>query len=125
LLNKLAYDGPWDARPRDDANVSAFVARSFEKPLAWQSVSLKPGEDWLDAPVLLITGSKDPKFTDGDIAMLKAYVEAGGMIFSTADNSSAAFTDAMKKASARIAPDASPPLAMRDLEPTHPIFTLW
>jgi hypothetical protein len=122
LFNKLQYDGPWDARPRDDANVSAFIGRSFEKPLAWQSVSLKGEQDWLDAPVLYIAGAKDPKFTPADIATLRAYVEAGGIIFSTADNASAEFTAAMKKAAGQMVDDRH---EMRDLDPAHPVFTLW
>lgn len=122
MFNKLEYEGAWDARPRDDANVTGFIARAFEKPLAWQSVSLKPHEDWLDAPVLLITGNRDPKFTDDQFAMIKNYIRSGGIVFSTADANSADFTAAMRKYAARAADDRH---EMRELEADHPLFTLW
>ena len=122
LFNKLAYNGFWDARPRDDANITSWVAKTFEKPLAWQSVALKPEEDWLDAPILLITGSRDPKFSADDLALLKAYVNAGGMIFSTADNASEDFTKAMRKYAGLMIDGQH---EMRDLEATHPLFSLW
>jgi hypothetical protein len=122
LFNKLEYEGAWDARPRDDANATAFVARAFEKPLAWQSVKLRAHEDWLDAPVLLITGNRDPKFTDEQFAKIKEFVDAGGMVFSTADTASADFTRAMAGYAARCVESPAP---MRELEADHPLYTLW
>src|SRR5690348_15901939 len=74
------------------------MSKHFEKPINWQIVNLQTSpEEWQDAPILLITGSVDPKFTSDDIAKLKAYVNAGGMIFSTADGGKSEFTEAMKK----------------------------
>ena len=122
LFNKLEYSGYWDARPRDAANITAWVAKTFEKPLAWQSVGLKRDQDWLDAPILLITGSRDPKFSAANLAMLRGYIESGGMIFSTADNASDEFTKAMKKYAVALVGDKR---EMRELESTHPLFNLW
>ena len=122
LFNKLQYNGSWDARPRDDANVTAWVAKTFERPLAWQTVALKANDDWSDAPVLLITGSRNPNFTPEEVAMLKAYADAGGIIFSTADNASDDFTKAVKKYAAEVAGDQA---AWRDLPSDHPLFNIW
>jgi len=103
VFNKLQHDGWWNARPRDNANITHWMSKRFEKPINWQVVNLKVDpEQWLDAPILLITGSKDPKFKDEDIAKLRAYVQAGGMIFSTADGDSTEFTAAMKAAAEKI-----------------------
>ncbi len=94
-FNKLQYDGFWNSRPRDDANITRWMSKQFERPINWQSVNLKVDPDqWNDAPVLLITGSQDPKFTPADIAKLRAFVNAGGMIFSSADAGALAFTQA-------------------------------
>jgi hypothetical protein len=122
FLNKLEYNGAWDARPRDDANVAAWVGKTFEKPLAWQSVSLKDNQDWLDAPVLFITGARDPKFAPEDVAKLRAFVEAGGIVFSAAENGSQDFTTAMRKYAGQVVDGRH---EMHDLEATHPLFTLW
>jgi len=97
-FNKLQYNGPWNARPRDDANITRWMSKQFERPINWQTVNLNvDAEQWTDSPVLLITGSKDPKFTDADIAKLRAFVNAGGIIFSSADASASAFTEACMK----------------------------
>ena len=122
LFNKLQYDGPWDARQRDDANVTDWITHVTEKPLAWQSVALKKDQDWTDAPVLLITGSRDPKFTADDIALLKAYIDAGGMIFSTADGASEDFSKAMRKYAGMVVEEQH---EMRDLAPDHPLLNLY
>lgn len=122
LFNKLEYEGAWDARPRDDANATAYVARAFEKPLAWQTVKLRAHEDWLDAPVLLITGNKDPKFTDEQFKKIQEFVDAGGIVFSTADGASPDFTKAMAKYAAQAVRNQH---EMRDLDAEHPVFSLW
>jgi hypothetical protein len=98
VFNKLQYNGPWNARPRDDAYVTRWMSKHFEKPINWQVVNLQvSAEEWLDAPILLITGSTDPKFTKEDLAKLRSFVNAGGMIFSTADGGKSDFTLAIKK----------------------------
>lgn len=123
LMNKLQYPGTWNARPRDSANVHAYLAKAFERHLNWQSVAIDaPAEDWLDAPVMLITGFKAPEFTDGDLAKLKDFVAAGGIIFSVADGGSKEFTEAMTRYAKAVAGDAYP---FRELPKDHPLFTIY
>ena len=78
-------------------------------------------EDWLDSPVLLITGSEDPHFTPDDIAKLKTFVDDGGIIFSTADGAKLAFTAAMKKYASQI---VGGQYEMRELPKDHAIFNI-
>jgi hypothetical protein len=125
-ISKLQYrDEHWNARPRDVANLVAWLSRTVERPLQWQTVTLDdPLDRWMPAPILLITGSTDPHFTDADVAKLRAYIAAGGTIFSTADGGKKEFTDAIQ----RIA--SGPPgsgYEMRMLPPTHALFSreLW
>jgi len=129
MFNKLQYAGPkpgvvsrWNARPFDAAHITHWMYREFERPLNWQTVNLKvPVEEWLDAPILLITGSQDPMFTKDDIAKIRAYVNAGGLIFSTADGKSDEFTKAMRKYAAAICDDK---YEMRELPNEHPLFSI-
>ena len=129
LFNKLEYHDPtdpkpliWDARPRDLAHLTRQFSKIFEKDFNWQVVNLQvPAEDWLDSPVLLITGSRDPHFTADDITKLKTFVDAGGLIFSTADGDKKEFTDAMKKYAAQL---VGGQYEMRELPPDHYIFHL-
>jgi len=122
-FNKLQYAGPWNARPRDDAHLTEKMSKNFERPINWQIVNLQVSPDeWLDAPVLLITGSRDPHFTAADLAKLSAYVHAGGIIFSTADGGRPEFTNAIKK----IVPEVcGRQYEMRELPKDHYIFNLW
>jgi hypothetical protein len=125
VFNKLQYDGYWNARPRDDANITRWMSKQFEKPINWQVVNLKVNpEEWLDAPVLLITGSKDPKFTPADMDKLRAYVHAGGIIFSTADGQSIEFTKAMQKYAVELVHGQ---YEMKELPRSHQLFSksLW
>ncbi len=123
VFNKLQYDGYWNARPRDDANITRWMSKEFERPINWQVVSFNVSPDeWLDAPVLLITGSKDPKFTPEDIDKLRSYVSAGGIIFSTSDGPSADFTKAMQKYAVELVHGQ---YEMKELPRTHELFHIW
>lgn len=123
-FNKLEYEGnTWNARARDVANVTSWMSRNLERPANWQVVDLKSNpEDWLDAPVLLITGSADPKFTDEDLKKLRAFVDAGGVIFSTADGNTAAFTTVMQNYIMKMTNNQFEP---RQLPNDHPVFGAW
>ncbi len=126
LYNKLEYPGQqWNARGRDSANLSQWLSKNLERPINWQTVNLEVDpEDWLDAPVLLITGSQDPKFKPADVAKIRAYVEAGGMVFSTADGGGKGFSTAMEKLAAEIVENK---YEIKKLDQKHALFTgeLW
>ena len=94
LMNKLRYDRGnddlsidfWANRPHDIDYLARFASRQLERPLNWQVVPLaRPHTDWLDAPILAIGGSQRLSLREADIAKLRAFVEAGGMIFTNAD----------------------------------------
>jgi pimeloyl-ACP methyl ester carboxylesterase len=126
-FSKLEYAGnTWNARPQDLANLTRWMSGQFERAINWQTVSMTSPpadpEEWLDSPVLLITGSQDPKFTDEQVAKLRRYVELGGTIFSSTDGGGLAFTNAVKKYASQI---CSKRYQMRDLPLTHPIFSTW
>jgi hypothetical protein len=105
----------------DNAYVTRWMSKHFEKPINWQVVNLQVSPDeWLDAPILLITGSQDPRFTKEDIDKLRAFINAGGMIFSTADGNSAAFTNAIRKYAAEV---VDKKYEMRQLPRSHYLFS--
>jgi hypothetical protein len=123
-FNKLQYAGSWNARPRDDAYLTRWMSKNLEKPINWQVVNFQvdPSE-WMDAPVLMITGSQDPKFKPEEIEKLRQYVNAGGMIFSTADGGpgqGAAFTNAIRKYAEQI---VNGRYEMRVLPKNHQLFS--
>lgn len=104
FMNKLHYGasgakhfyGQWNARQRDLANVTSWISRTYEVPLNWQVVNIHtPETDWLDSPILYINGYKDPKFTKNQVAKIRAFVDAGGMVFCNCNGSSQRFKRAM------------------------------
>ena len=79
LYNKLRYDGRWNDRPRDVAHLARFAAKQLERPLNWQVVNLRRDWfDWMDAPVLYVSGEQPPKMTDHDYANLRDFALGGG-----------------------------------------------
>jgi hypothetical protein len=133
-FNKLQYEGaedaktgkpailPWNARPRDIGNVTEKMVKLYERPMNWQIVNFNvAGTDWLDAPILFIAGSQDPKFTEAQLAKLREYITAGGIIFSSADGGSTAFTNAMRQYANKITEGK---YEMRTVEKDDEIYTV-
>jgi len=103
MINKLRYDGAWNNRPYDVANLVHFASAETERSMRWQVVRAdRPWEDWSDSPVLYIAGAQAPRFDDEQLLKLKAYVEHGGVILTHADNGSTAFNDFVARMSRRL-----------------------
>ena len=121
LFNKLKYDGIWNTRSRDLANLTRWITHTFEKPVNWQIVHVDtPVADWHDAPILYISGAEAPKFTNAEVSKLREYVNQGGVILSEAACGKAGFNVGMRNVYARMFP-------LRRLKPLpadHPIRNL-
>jgi hypothetical protein len=127
LMNKLRFGdgtargGAWANRPRDLAGLTRFVGRQLERPLNWQIVSLKNDwQDWTDAPILYLASHEPPKFTDADCLKFRAYVLAGGLIFTQADGDSPSFT---KWVETEFVQRVLPQYAYRDVPADHPLYS--
>ena len=121
LFNKLRYDGAWCNRARDTAHLSAFAAGQLERQLNWQIVPItRPWTDWFDSPVLYISGHLSPHISDAELAKLRAFAEAGGLIFSHADGNSTAFTSSVMTLGRKCLPN----YAWSRIPQNHPIYTL-
>ncbi len=115
--------GGWNHWPRDDANLTRRISRTLEMPLNWQIVSMETDPvDWLDAPVLMLSGQGKPQLGAAEIAKLRAYIEAGGIVFSYADAGDANFTAGIQQIAAQATGGR---YAMRELPADHPLYTLY
>jgi hypothetical protein len=119
LVNKLRYDGHWSNRPRDVLQLAASASRRLERPLHFQVVGIdRSALEWSDCPVLYISGDQAFAVTDAQVANLKAFVEAGGLIFTHSDNNSEAFTGFAEGLARRLFGRGLEPLAA-----DHPLYS--
>jgi hypothetical protein len=82
FMDKLRFDGDWNDRPRDVAKLAQFASGQLEKQFAWGVADLSRNWwDWLESPLLFISTDSAPEFSDEDCAKLRAYADAGGLIF--------------------------------------------
>jgi hypothetical protein len=105
LFNKLRYEGNWDAHSRDVMHLARYAGKQLERPLNWQIVNLhRNWFDWLDSPVLYISGTTPPNFSDAEYDALRSFSEAGGLIFTEACGDSLAFNKWVATAAHKIFP---------------------
>jgi hypothetical protein len=120
LFNRLEYDGDWNNRPRALANLTRWCSRQFEGDVHWQIINLKaPVADWHDAPILVISGAAEPKFSDADLAKLRTFVHQGGSIFSITECGGKAFRDGIRKVYEKLFPK----YRLRELPSGHDLYS--
>lgn len=121
MMNKLRYDGFWTNRPRDIANLANYTSRELERPVNWQVVDVNHlADDWADSPILYIAGHQAPKLTPDDLIKLKLFVEAGGLLFTHADQNS----DAFNTWAAKLASELFPGQQLENLSPQHALYAM-
>jgi Domain of unknown function (DUF4159) len=118
----------WNLHPNDVRNLTEFTSSlpHWPKLLTYQEVDLEKVlaqgslRDLLQAPILYISGSDDPKFSDAAVQVLRAYVEQGGFIFAVDNCNRSGFDDGIRSLAARIY--ASADAQFKRLPPEHPIY---
>ena len=87
----------WNERPRDLANLSAWVGRQTETYRNWQIVNLRVSLDEMhDAPILYMSGNEAFTLAPDEARTLKLFAQQGGMILANADCGREAFSKSFK-----------------------------
>lgn len=120
-MSKLCYGGKWNARPRDLANFTGYLASNFERSLRWQVVDAQaPLEEWHDSRVLYISGAGAVEFTPQQEQKLRDFVLQGGSILSESACNNADFTLDMGRLYKRLFPQYE----LVRLADDHPIYSI-
>lgn len=131
-INKLQFEGAWNNRPRDAANLTAWIRDNTETELNWQIVSFdSEPETWLDAPNLYVASHESLPWvrggsTDGagalgaELAKLKRYIDLGGLVLAISEGAGKAFAESVEAAGARMYPQYQ----WRELPEDHWAYSL-
>ena len=112
LINKLNYASAaerskpdddtlpnWNLHPNDIRNLTEHISTlpRWPKLLTFQEVEMEKAlaaggvGDLLQAPILYLSGTDDPNFTDAEVQLLRAYIEQGGFILAVNNCNGAGF----------------------------------
>jgi hypothetical protein len=120
IMNKLCWRGDWNGHTRDLLNLTRYAQNTFEMLFRWQIVDIRGSvDDWLDAPVLYLTGHQKPAFTEEERKKLREFTGKGGVIFAEACCGSKDFDAGLRELAAQLFPEA----ALTELTSEHPIYS--
>jgi hypothetical protein len=114
---RLDYAGNADPEPGEWARMAKLARADFKTEIKLQTVKFAD----LDAkkyPLAHLTGTTTVTFRDDDVKALKAYLDAGGLLFADAAGGSAEFAASCKELMKKVYPEA----AFSSLPPDHPIY---
>ncbi len=126
-FDKLQYgDGhDWNLNPRDLANLSKYLWSAYERPMNWQTVSIKAKPEEFEAPVLFISGSKAAKFSETEMLKLREYILRGGTILAEPSDHSKEFAASMNDLVRQMFPAKQyPAFELKDLPAGHGVYTV-
>jgi hypothetical protein len=122
LFNKLRFKADWNNRPRDLASLTRWISRQFERTVNWQIINLDvPVRQWHDAPILYLSASKAPTFTDEQIDKLRRFVHQGGTLFSCTECNGLQFRRGIREVYQKLFPDYE----LTALGPDHPLYSIY
>jgi hypothetical protein len=119
LIQKLDYGPKWHTDYHDAQNLAQRVGRELDQKLTWQVVTLRdPVEEWLQAPILYVTGHGQLKLNDALATKLRDFCERGGTVVADACCGNRTFDTAFRAAMAKVFPNV--PLAK--VYDGHPVY---
>ncbi len=124
LVAKLKHEpgDDWNNHESDVAHLTARAEKLWDLDMTWQIVDLEDSsvDDLLQAPVLLLSGSRTPNL-DGQAKKIRDYLDRGGFLFSEAccvDGTQ--FEKEIRKFVNRVFPEQE--YDLRRAGPEHPLW---
>lgn len=126
FINKLEIPGyDWDNRPYDVARLTEWVSDEVEKSMNWQVIPITVApEQWLDSPILYLASHEPLKLTEEQELRIKRYIDLGGMLITSADDSSTAFTQSVTDLLRKLYPKYKQEIIRPDDELMNVVFRM-
>jgi len=121
IVNKLKWPGDWCNHTRDLRNLTLYAENTFEQPFRWQIVNVRGKVDeWLDAPVLYLSGHQSPGTIDEDgRKKLREFAERGGLILADNCCNAPVFDGGFRTLVKQVFPESE----LRELAPGHAVYS--
>ncbi len=100
-FNKLQHgkEAVWNWHNRDIANFSEYMRRWYERRMRWQIVKIADDvRELLDAPIMLVSGTKALTFSKDQWNKLREYTLRGGVLLFVPTNNNRPFINSAKEA---------------------------
>jgi hypothetical protein len=119
VIAQVIHDGDWDPQPSSLASLLKRLSENstVEVQFKKENVDLR-SIDALAHPILYMTGHKDFKLADDEVANLRRYLAAGGVLVANACCGRESFDKAFRREIARVLPDQK----LQRVALDHPIY---
>ena len=126
LMGKIKHgvSDDWNNHRRDAANLTTVAEQAWDMDLTWQVIEPEQAtvEDLLQAPVLYVSGNKQPRLLP-HAKKLRDYIDRGGFIFAeSCCRSPEKFNEGFRELVAKMFPEQE--YRLRQLRPSHPIWRM-
>lgn len=120
VLAQVMHNGDWDPNPSAIPGLLKFVQANSTLSVKFKREQVSIGDaDVFLHPVLYMTGHRDWTLSEQEVARLRAYLNAGGMLVADACCGRATFDIAFRRELKRVLPDSS-----LDMLPAgHPLYS--
>jgi hypothetical protein len=123
VMSKIRHtEDDWNHHRNDAANLTSYVEKQWRRDLSWQVIEshVASVDDLLQSPVLYLNGSDPPKFSEGEVKNLRAYIDQGGFLFAVASCGGQNFDAGFRQLMKRVFPE--PEYELKLLPPDHPVW---
>jgi len=123
-INKLRIPGKtWNNHPNDLHFLNLYLSDQREDELNWQTVGIDEVDpvEWIHSPVTYLASDEAIEFTRRQRNHIKRYLDMGGLLVTSSDNNSSAFSGSIRLLAAQLYPEYE----MKPMKDDHLLFHAW
>ncbi|MFP4105214.1 MAG: DUF4159 domain-containing protein [Phycisphaerae bacterium] len=105
VIAQVVHEGDWDPTPHGLPNLMKYVQKNTTLNVQFKRELVEPANlDVFKHPVLYMTGLRDFKLSETQVAQLRKYLTSGGVLVADASAGRAAFDKAFRREIKRVLP---------------------